>query len=169
MKFTIIAAISENGVIGKDGDLPWRLKDDLQFFKEKTVGCPIIMGRKCHESLGRPFLPMRENIVLTRNKELKLKGCKVVHTLEDAYKSCTIKVAASDEDCEVFVIGGSEIYKEALPFTDKMYLTTVSAEVDGDVFFPEFDRDEWDAKWLLSVNDLKLNSHSFYVEELTRK
>ena len=169
MNFTIIVAVSENGVIGKDNDLPWKLRDDMIFFKEKTVGHPIIMGRKCHESLGRPFLPMRQNIVVTRNKDLKLKGCDVVHSIEEAYNVCRPSIALKEEDSEVFVIGGAQIYKEALPYTNKMYITTVVGNIEGDVYFPEFDRSQWNSKWLLSVNDPRVNTHEFRIEELTRK
>lgn len=134
MTKSIYVAISQNGVIGKKNDLPWRLPSDLARFRQTTTGHPIIMGRKTHESIGRP-LPNRTNIVITRDKDYKADGCIVVGSLEGAIK----KAGGSDE---IFIIGGSTIYEQALPFTDKIYLTRVKANVDGDVFF-NLDESGW--------------------------
>lgn len=131
---SIIAAASRNNVIGKDNKLPWRLPADLAHFKELTLGHTVILGRKTFESIGRP-LPNRRNIVITRNKNFKPEGVEVVHSIEEA-------LSLADDDNEVFVIGGEEIYKQALPLVDKVYLTKVQAEVDGDAYFPELG-DEW--------------------------
>lgn len=132
MKLSLIVAASENNVIGKDGDLPWNLPDDLQYFKNTTKGYPIIMGRKNFESIGR-VLPGRKNIIITRQSNYAVEGCDVVHSLEDAI---TIASATNAAD-EVFIIGGGEIYKQALPLVDTVYVTRVHAEIDGDVFFPK--------------------------------
>ena len=125
----IIVAVSENNVIGRKNDLPWHLPDDLQYFKDKTKGHPIIMGRKNFESIGR-VLPGRQNIIITRQLNYAVDGCDVVGSLEEA-----IQAAQGAED--IFVIGGGEIYKQALPFVDRVYLTRVHADIEGDVYFPE--------------------------------
>ena len=135
MIISIIVATDKNGVIGLDGDLPWHLSSDLKHFKEITMGKPLIMGRKTHESIGRP-LPGRKNIVLTYSKEFKAEGCEVVHSLNDAFK------AAGDVN-EVMIMGGSGIYDQSLTRADRLYLTEVHADVKGDVYFPEFDKGEW--------------------------
>ena len=134
---SIIVAVSKNGVIGKEGDTPWYLPAEMAYFKEKTMGHPIIMGRKTHESIGRA-LPGRYNIVITRNKNFKAEGCDVVNSQEEALE----KAKSAEGGEEVFVIGGESIYKEALPLSDKIYLTKVSAEVEGDKFF-KFDPTNW--------------------------
>lgn len=131
---SIYVAISQNGVIGKEGDLPWRLPSDLARFKRVTMGHPIIMGRKTHESIGWP-LPGRMNIVITRNKKYKAEGCVIVNSLEEALE----KTGTNDE---IFIIGGSTIYQQALALADKIYLTRVKANVDGDTFF-RFDESKW--------------------------
>ena len=135
MTISIIVAMDKKGVIGLDGDLPWHLSADLKHFKSITMGKPLIMGRKTHESIGRP-LPGRKNIVLTHSQEFKTDGCMVVYSLEEAL------VAAGEVD-EVMIMGGSGIYDQALARADRLYLTEVHADVNGDVYFPEFDRSEW--------------------------
>ena len=132
----IIAAVAENGVIGVDGDLPWRLPEDLKHFKRTTSGHPIIMGRKTYESIGRP-LPRRHNIVLTRNPDYEAPGCTVVQSLEAA-----LEVAWAEDD-EVWVIGGAGLYAAALPRATRLELTEVHRSVPGDTFFPEFDRTQF--------------------------
>ncbi|MDD5296004.1 MAG: dihydrofolate reductase [Rhodocyclaceae bacterium] len=131
-RLSLIAALARNGVIGRDNTLPWRLPDDLKRFKALTLGHPILMGRKTWESLGRP-LPGRENVVVTRNPAYQATGCRIVHSLPEAIGAC----AHWDE---VFVIGGGELYAQALPFAHTLYLTEVQAEVEGDARFPDFDR-----------------------------
>ncbi|MGD1956463.1 MAG: dihydrofolate reductase [Sphingomonadales bacterium] len=130
-----IVARGSNGVIGKDGDLPWRLPEDLKRFKAITLGKPIIMGRKTWDSLGRP-LPGRKNIVLTRDTQFAAEGCVVVHTLDDA-----IDAASGTED--IMIIGGAEIYRLAMPHVGRIYLTEVDAAPDGDTYFPELVEREW--------------------------
>ncbi len=134
MTLSIIAAIGPNNVIGNEGKLPWHLPEDLKRFKSLTMGHPIIMGRKTYESIGKP-LPGRKNIVVTRQEKYEAPGCFVAHSLDDAIESCW------DED--VFVIGGAEIYKQALPIADKLYLTEVRLETPGEIRFPEFDKNDW--------------------------
>jgi dihydrofolate reductase len=137
MTISLIAAASENNVIGKDGTLPWHLPNDLKRFRSLTTGHPIIMGRRTFESIGHP-LPQRHNIVVTHRRDLALPECEVVGSLEDAIAS-----AKRDKSEEIFIIGGGTLYKEALPFADRIHLTRVHATVDGDTFFPELPETEW--------------------------
>jgi dihydrofolate reductase len=134
---SIIAAVAENGVIGKDNALPWRLSSDLKRFKALTMGKPIIMGRKTYESIGKP-LPGRTNIVVTRNRAFTAEGCMVVDSLEAA-----IDAANETGADEAVVIGGSAIYQAALPLAQRLYLTEVAAACEGDTFFPDWVRSEW--------------------------
>ena len=124
--------MDKKGVIGLEGDLPWRLSADLKHFKAITMNKPLIMGRKTHESIGRP-LPGRQNIVLTHAKDFDAEGCTIVHSLDDAFQ------AAGDVD-EVMIMGGAGIYAEALSHANRLYLTEVHADLSGDVYFPEFDK-----------------------------
>lgn len=134
---SIIVATAEGGVIGKDGGLPWHLPADLAHFKKITTGHPIIMGRKTHESIGRP-LPGRTNIVISRSPSYRAEGCSTATSLDEA-----IKIAASSEGGqESFIIGGASVYEEALTLADKIYLTRVDARIDGDRFF-NFDHSGW--------------------------
>lgn len=137
MRKTIIVAMAENQVIGKDNDLPWRLSGDLKRFKAITMGKPIIMGRKTYDSIGRP-LPGRTNIVITRNRDWQADGCKVVSSLDEAFQ-----VAEAEGADEAMIIGGAEIYRQALAQVDRLELTLVKAEIEGDAFFPEYNQDDW--------------------------
>ena len=128
--------MASNGVIGSDNTLPWRLPEDLKRFKALTLGHPVIMGRKTHESVGRP-LPGRRNIVISRNKGFAAAGCETAASLDAAIAAC-----AGTTD-EIFVIGGAQIYAEALPKAQRLYLTEIGAEYPGDACFPEFDRSAW--------------------------
>ncbi len=132
---SLIVAMADNGVIGRDNDLPWRLPDDLKHFKRITMGAPIVMGRRTWQSIGRP-LPGRTNIVVTRNRDFEADGALVAHRLTDALE-------LAGEAPEVFVIGGATLYREALPMASRMYLTEVHAQVDGDTVFPDWDRTDW--------------------------
>jgi dihydrofolate reductase len=132
---SLIVAASENNVIGKDNDLLWHLPDDLKHFKRTTRGHHVIAGRRTFESQGRP-LPGRTNIIITRNPNYRAGGCIVVHSLEEALNQ------VKDDD-EPFIIGGEKIYRMALPRADRIYLTRVHAEVEGDTFFPELDPSRW--------------------------
>ncbi len=128
----VVAIAERTRGIGRNNKLLWNIPEDLKRFKDITSGHPIIMGRKTYESIGRP-LPNRTNIIITRNPEYKVEGCIVVASLDEALeRSKTLK---SDE---VFIIGGGEIFKQALPITDKLYLTVVEGDFEADVFFPEY-------------------------------
>jgi dihydrofolate reductase len=127
---SFILAMDENRVIGKNNQLPWHLPEDLKFFKKVTMGHPIAMGRKTHESIGR-ILPGRENIIITRNREYTCEECTVFYSMDDFIRYC------SQKDDEVFVIGGAEIFKELLPVVDRLYLTMIYEQFEGDTFFPE--------------------------------
>lgn len=131
---SIIVAVAENGVIGDKNDLLWHISEDLKHFKALTTGHPVIMGRKTYDSLGRP-LPNRRNVVITR-QDLDIEGCEVVHSLEEA-----VGLFPSDE--EVFVIGGAQIYRQALDIADRFYLTRVMHAYEGDTSFPEWDTEKW--------------------------
>lgn len=132
---SLIVAMSENHTIGRDGDLPWRLSSDLKRFKRLTMGHSIVMGRKTWESIGRP-LPGRTMIVVTRRVDYTADDVVVVPNLETAFE-----VAMDDE--EVFVIGGGDIYRQAIDLVDRLYLTMVHAKVEGDTSFPELDHNRW--------------------------
>ncbi len=133
----IIAAVARNGVIGRDGDLPWHLPEDLRHFKRTTSGHAVIMGRKTHESIGFP-LPKRLNIVVTRQPDFEAVGCSVVHSMEEAL------ALAWESDEQPFVIGGAGLYAAALPLATRLVLTEVHDEVEGDTFFPPVDFDDFD-------------------------
>ncbi len=132
---SIIVAIARNGVIGGDNRLLWHISEDLRRFKALTTGHPVVMGRKTWESLGRP-LPGRTNVVLTRQLDFAPEGAVVVHSLEEA-----VRMFPPQE--EVFIIGGGELYAQALPLADRLYITTVEADYEGDVRFPEWDQSQW--------------------------
>jgi dihydrofolate reductase len=134
---SLIAAIAANGVIGRGGRLPWKLPDDMARFKILTTGHPVIMGRSTFESLGRP-LAGRRNIVLSRNPRLRIEGCTVVHSAEEASRA-----AAGSAEEEAFVIGGAEVYARFLPRARRLYITWVDADVDGDATFPAVDWSRW--------------------------
>lgn len=143
MRISIIVAASENNVIGRDNSIPWHLPDDLKFFRKKTEGHPVIMGRKNFESivaaLGKP-LPKRSNIIVTRDASYEAVGCQVSSSLEEA-----IMYGHKDNDKEeIFIIGGGEIYKQALDLCNYIYLTRIHAWIAGDVFFPEIDLAVWE-------------------------
>lgn len=141
MRIALIWAMARNGVIGRDNKLPWYLPEDLKYFKRVTTGKPIIMGRKTYDSIGRP-LPNRTNIVVTRDASLTLPGVKVVTSLDDALDLARAESVISDVE-EVIVMGGAEIYAQALPHADRLYVTLVHAEVEGDAVFPPIDLDEY--------------------------
>ena len=138
MKISLIAAASKNNVIGKDNDLPWNLPDDMKFFVQTTKGHHILTGRKNLESYGK-LLPNRTNMVLTRNRDYEFKGAEIFHDLNSA-----IDFARARGEEEMMIIGGGEIYKQALPQADRIYLTRIHAEIKGDAFFPPIDEQEWE-------------------------
>jgi dihydrofolate reductase len=134
----LIVAVAENGVIGRDGTLPWRIPEDMRWFKVRTEGKPCIMGRKTWESLPKRPLPGRTNIVVTRSANYRAEGAVVVPSLDAA-----IDVAAGEAPEEIMIIGGSELYRTALPRADRIYLTRVHGHVAGDTHFPELDPAAW--------------------------
>ncbi len=138
---SILVAIAQNGVIGAKGGLPWQLSSDLQRFKRDTMGKPIIMGRKTWESIGRP-LPGRSNIVVTRDADYKAQGADVVLSLKDAFTLADVKARCSGVD-EICLIGGGQLYSEGIKFADRLYVTHVMAEPDGDTMFPEISPQDW--------------------------
>lgn len=161
MKISIIVAMDKNRVIGNESDLPWHISADLKKFKQVTMGKPIIMGRKTHESIGRP-LPGRENIILTRDAAYKSEGCTVVKSVDLILEHC-------QEHAEIMITGGAEIYRLFLDMANRLYLTEVHAEVDGDTVFPEIKREEWE---LISREDHRAdenNDHDFSFLILDRK
>lgn len=140
-KVAMIAAMGRNRVIGRDNQLPWHLPEDLKYFRSMTWGKPIVMGRKTFESLGRP-LPGRTNIVVSTRPDLELAGAKVVRSLDEAL-DVAVAQALLDEVSEVMVIGGAAVYEQLLDAADRLYLTLVEAEPEGDAWFPNFDEDQW--------------------------
>ena len=140
-KIALILARAANGVIGADGGLPWHISDELKYFKRVTMGKPLLMGRKTFESIGRP-LPGRPNIVITRDQDYTAEGVDVMHDLSSALARAEQLAAASGAD-EIMVIGGGEIYALALPMADRIYLTEVQLEPDGDAFFELPDKTDW--------------------------
>jgi dihydrofolate reductase len=141
MIVSLIVAVSENGVIGRDGGLPWHLSSDLKLFKQATMGKPMIMGRKTFEAIGR-VLPGRANIVVTRSKAAMPPGVQRAGSLEEAL-ALADKIARADGQDELFVIGGGEIYRQVLPRADRVYRTEVHLSVDGDTSFPDLDPRQW--------------------------
>ncbi|MFX3625290.1 MAG: dihydrofolate reductase [Ectobacillus sp.] len=133
---SLIVAMDKNRLIGSNNDLPWRLPADLAYFKRVTMEHPIVMGRKTFEAIGRP-LPGRENIVITRNKSYKADGCTIAHSLTEVLE----RYGASSE--EVFIIGGAELFKEALPIADRLYVTHIEEAFTGDTWFPEISLEQW--------------------------
>lgn len=148
---TLIAAAAENNALGKDNDLLWHLPEDFKRFKQITSGHYIIMGRKTFESFPKP-LSNRTHIIITRQEEYLVEGCLVVHSLEEA-----LEIAPQNE--EVFIIGGAQIYEQALPFADKIDLTRVHIELDADAFFPEFNTSEWNL--VFSEKHFKDEKHQY--------
>jgi len=134
-RLNVIVARARNGVIGRDGTLPWHLSEDLRHFKRTTLGHPIVMGRRTWESIGRP-LPGRRSIVLTRNPRWTAPGVERTDSLAQALAMC-------EGAAEVFVIGGAELFAEALPLAQRLYLTEIDADFEGDTFFPPIDRGAW--------------------------
>ncbi len=132
---SLIWAMDNNRLIGSDNALPWKLSADMAWFKKNTMGKPILMGRKTYDSIGRP-LPGRSNLILTRQQGLQVEGCTVTNTVDEAL------AAANDAD-EVMVMGGAEIYAQLFDQAERLYITEIDGEFEGDAWFPEFDRSSW--------------------------
>lgn len=133
---SLLVAMDKNNVIGKDNTLPWHLPADLAYFKKVTMGHPIVMGRKTFDSIGRA-LPGRENIVITRDVNYHAEGITVIHSIDE------ILSMRDKTENEIFVIGGAEIFNAILPYSDRLYITEIEAEFEGDTYFPTFDRSAW--------------------------
>ena len=140
MTISLIAALSQNRVIGKNNDLPWHLPDDMKYFMQTTKGHYVIMGRKNYESIPEKFrpLPNRTNIVVTRQKNFNAPNCIVTNSIEDA-----LAIARKNHETEVFIIGGSEIYDQGFAKANRLYLTEIHATIEGDTYFPAFDKSQW--------------------------
>jgi dihydrofolate reductase len=160
---SLLVAMDEKRGIGKAGKLPWRLSSDLQRFKALTMGHHIVAGRKTFESIGRP-LPGRRTVVVTRNPSLKPEGCLIAGSVKEA-----IAIARANGENEAFVIGGGDIYAQALDVADRIYLTQVHAEVDADTFFPELDRASWVEKESSYQPADEKNEHACTFKTLERK
>lgn len=139
VQLALIAALARNRVIGRDDRLPWHLPADLRFFKQTTMGKPLVMGRRTWESIGRP-LPGRRMIVLSRDPDYRAAGCTVAHALGEALEMVSVVP-------EVMVIGGASLYEQTLPLAERLYLTQVEAEVVGDAWFPSWNPREWQLVW----------------------
>lgn len=168
VKLSLIAARARNGVIGLDGYLPWRLADDLAFFKSATLGHPILMGRKTWESLPTRPLPGREHIILTRNWAYQAEGARVFTALSPALEAGKA-LARSAGKQEFFVIGGESLYAATLPRADLVYLTEVHTEIEGDAHFPEFNPAEFDVVMEKPFDKTRANEFAFTIRIYKRK
>lgn len=162
---SFLFAMDKNWLIGKDNKLPWHLPNDLKYFKETTMNKKIVMGRKTFESIGRP-LPGRETIVLTKNEKFSCEGCLVFHSINEF-----LQFAQNNKEEEMFVIGGAKIFEALLPFADRLYVTEIEGEFEGDTYFPKIDFSEWK---LISqkdgvVDEKNVYPHRFLVYERDRK
>jgi dihydrofolate reductase len=160
---SLIVAMDEKRGIGKSGKLPWHLSSDLKRFRELTMGHHVIAGRKTYESIGKP-LAGRQMIVITRDSGFKSEGCLVAHSVNDA-----IELAQSRGESEAFVIGGAEIYAQALDNADRIYLTQIHGEVDADTFFPELETDAWIERETASQPADEKNQYAFTFRLLERR
>lgn len=159
MIIAAIVATDLNNAIGKDNQLLWHLPADLKFFKATTMGCPIIMGRKTYESIGR-LLPGRRNLVITRSSDYKVKGAEIYHSLDTALKSC------SEE--KVFIIGGAEIFKQAMPITREIFRTLVKSKFEADTFIPEINAAEFKQTWEQCHEADEKNNYSYCFQKWER-
>ncbi len=157
---SIIAAMTDDRVIGINNNLPWKLPSDMKWFRQHTLGKPILMGRKTFESFGARPLPGRSNIIVTRTQDYQAEGTRVVHSIDDALQ-------AAGEVKEIMVIGGASFYTQMLPLAQRMYLTRVHTEVAGDTWFPEFDESQWRQVERLDCEADERNAyaHSFIILE----
>jgi dihydrofolate reductase len=163
MILSAIVAAAENGAIGQDGKMPWRLPAESAYFRQTTLGHPVITGRKNYEAMGRP-LPDRLNVVITRQDNYSVPaGVIVVHSLKDALDLPQVKSAT-----EVFIIGGAQIYNEAMPLIDKLYLTVVHADIKGDTFFKYSPR-QWQLEWSQRHEADAENKYAFTLQRFHRK
>jgi dihydrofolate reductase (trimethoprim resistance protein) len=161
LKISLIAAMDENRVIGKDNDIPWRIPKDWEYVKDVTQGHPIILGRKNLESIGRA-LPNRRNIILTRDESYTFQGCEIAHSIDEVFELC-------QHEKEIFIFGGEQIYELFLPYVEKMYITKIHHAFEGDTFFPKIDYSEWnEVSVTKGITDEK-NPYVYYFHVYERK
>ena len=158
MRISLIAAMAKNRVIGRQGDIPWKIRGEQKIFKKFTLGHAVIMGRKTFESLGQP-LRERTNIIVTRQRDFRAEGCLVAHDLAGAIKCCP-----ADED-EAFICGGGQLYHEALPLADRIYLTVIPREIDGDTYFPDISLNEFKVSQSESIQIEGIEPYDFFIYE----
>lgn len=164
-EFALIVAVAENGVIGKDNQLIWRLSDDLKNFKRLTTGHIILMGRKTYDSIGKP-LPNRVNIIISSNKSLEIPGCEVTHSMDEAF-ALAARLQATGQ--KLFVIGGGQLYEQTLPLATTIYYTKVAARPAGDTFFPELPHDVWEIHERTFFEANEKNEYDFEIITYARK
>jgi dihydrofolate reductase len=160
MVVSLVAAASDNNVIGKNNALPWRMPADMKFFKNLTMGHTVIMGRKTFESMGKP-LPGRKNVIITRNRGFKAQDCIVTDSISEALRLC-------NNEGEVFIVGGSEIYKQVIKNADKIYLTRIHGMFDGDAYFTDIHEDEWKESKRTEFAADEKNPYSYAFVEYVR-
>ena len=163
----MIVAVGKNGVIGSQGEIPWRLPSDFAHFKRTTLGKPLIMGRKTFESIGKP-LPGRTNIIVTRRRDYRPEGAVVVSSLAEALENAR-RVAVADGATEVMIGGGGEIYREAMPQAERLYVTHVEAAPEGDAYFPDIDPLLWEVEQVLAIERTDRDSAPFSVKVYRRR
>lgn len=169
MSLALIVAAARNHVIGLDNAMPWHLPEDLRYFKRMTLGKPVIMGRKTFESIGKP-LSGRDNIIVTRNAGFAAEGVHIVFSLEEALAlGRRLLAEQGNADGELMVIGGAQLYAQALPMADRLYLTEVHAEPEGDAFFPVIDRNAWREVAREDHGPCDANPHAYSFLILERK
>lgn len=161
MGISIIVAMDKKRLIGRNGDLPWHLPNDLEYFRNVTMGHMIVMGRKTFEAIGKP-LDGRKNVVLTREVNYKAEGIEVVHSIKEV-------LSKVDNNQEIFIIGGGEIYKQFLPYADKLYITKIDYEFEGDTYFPNVNSNEWEKVSIKKGITDELNPYNYYFNIYKRK
>lgn len=167
IRICAVVAVARNGVIGKDGTLPWRMRDDLKWFKEITFGKPVIMGRTTFEDLGKP-LPGRQNIVLSRQNIDLPEGVILAHNVPEAIAH-GLKAAQTLQAAEVCVIGGAQIYRELMPYLSRLYITHIEADIDGDTWLEMPDKAEWFIETLRVITADDRNDHDAIIEQWDRE
>ncbi|MDH5447371.1 MAG: type 3 dihydrofolate reductase [Gammaproteobacteria bacterium] len=160
MKISMIAAMADDRVIGINNTLPWKLPNDMKWFRQQTMGKPIVMGRKTFESFGAKPLPGRTNIIITRDESYQADNCIVAHSIDEAIK-------AAGAVAEIMIIGGASFYEQMLPKADRLYLTFVHTQVQGDAWFPEWSETEWRQVERIDhdADDKNPHAHSFVILE----
>lgn len=159
-RLSLIVAMAKNRIIGANNRIPWHLPNELKLFKSLTMGHHIVMGRKTYESIGR-LLPGRTTVIVTRQKDYRVEGAIVAHSVAEAIRACK-------DDAEVFVIGGADLFRETLPIADRLYLTTVDAEPAGDVLMPKFDASEWKETSAQAFGKDEKHAHDYRLAVLDR-